>query len=828
MDIEQPVEQETTSKEIIEDSESEETMAEKKAAVEAISKRGRLYLTNLVFDINERMIRRSFKKYGEINDINIPVDPTNNRARGFAFLQFASRNSALKMMKEWDQKKWKGRVMGVKLAMDKREYKEKNSKKEAKTGEVEMDENIDIVPAEGADDTLKEGEELAEDDFDALDNLVMQNVMGLGDDFSFEDEDEEDEDDEENTFKEVNLDDEEDDMEDENLDEGETNNLKISESSLKLNPKKEEEKVDPLKQDEDLSATVFIKGIPLEIDEKKFLKFCQAIGEVHYAKLVKMKDRSNRHNGNGFTKFADGQLAKKVIDMTVQLDRGSYIPGENDPNVFLTGSRIKFLPCISKREAHGKKQKRNKELKDKYDNREASVKNLKDKKKKTSNNMDTLIEKDRSDKRRLKYSQLGFNVLDERTFKGLNPTEVNQRKEHHNEKKEKMKNPNLFISKTRILFKNIAKFYDQRMLGRKVKEILGKGFYKFGVDEETSMINKKKIFRQVKIMTEEDKNGATQSKGTAFVEFTDPFHAEIFLKSVDDIKVARSLGEKRMPIVEFAFEDIRKVRQIEKHREEQKNREVQSTAEMNGFGFVNKIMEKHQQKKKKFERKNGQKTLEQKKAENQKSLVNARLREIKANPTNYDMKFLRETYHLAENRGKKQRVKNLFVKMYPGFTPFNDKKNKKKKFDKKPSQATGLEKAIHTIDRSMYHSYEGYQPKKVEAPPKVVEQKAEFNANIKPQVQEHLFDQALKFVDEQDHKYNKFKPRNQPHNQHKSRKERNGLKKRNPNGRNGRNSERSRKYQAYKNPQGQITDKFDQMAKKYVQSKQKKLKWDKQ
>lgn len=34
-------------------------------------------------------------------------------------------------------------------------------------------------------------------------------------------------------------------------------------------------------------------------------------------------------------------------------------------------------------------------------------------------------------------------------------------------------------------------------------------------------------------------------------------------------------------------------------------------------------------------------------------MVNARLREIKKNPSNYDMKFLRETYHLVENRGKK-------------------------------------------------------------------------------------------------------------------------------------------------------------------------------
>lgn len=49
-------------------------------------KRGRVFLTNLVYDINERMIRRSFKKYGEITDISIPVNPSNNRPKGYAFV----------------------------------------------------------------------------------------------------------------------------------------------------------------------------------------------------------------------------------------------------------------------------------------------------------------------------------------------------------------------------------------------------------------------------------------------------------------------------------------------------------------------------------------------------------------------------------------------------------------------------------------------------------------------------------------------------------------------------------------------------------------------
>ena len=172
--------------------------------------------------------------------------------------------------------------------------------------------------------------------------------------------------DEENQFKELELGDDDVDLEDENLDPENVNKMKISEKDIKKQKKSNKPERDPLEQNEDLSATVFVKGIPLEINEARFLKFCEEIGEVEYAKVVKMKDKSNRHNGNGFAKFKDGELANRVIQMTENLDRGSYIPREDDPNLFLTGSRVKFLPCISKRDAFSKKQKRSKELKEKY------------------------------------------------------------------------------------------------------------------------------------------------------------------------------------------------------------------------------------------------------------------------------------------------------------------------------------------------------------------------------------------------------------------------------------------------------------------------------
>lgn len=507
------------------------------------------------------------------------------------------------MLKEWDKKMWKGREISVSFSQDKRDYVQSQKKpaladisdQPLTTGKKN---DIEVVPEDGtkkvkgdSKKTAKEPKkELDEGEFDDLDNLVMQNVMGLEDEFSFEDEDEgmdeeaadQDQDDEGSgveesgsedlgQIKELDLftKDEESAKPLTQADKRKVNQEKIQEKDV-ANKKSEKDNKpkDPLEQDEDLSSTVFVRGIPYETDEKKFLKFCQDIGEVFYAKVVKMKDNSGRHNGNGFIKFKDQKHANRVVEMTTKLDLGNYIPKEDDPNLFIQGTRIKFFPSLTKKVAHGKAQERVKELKQKEFNKEADVKNLtKDKRKKMPNKIDSIIETDSSDKRRLKYSLLGFNAVDEKTFKSLTPAEVAQRKEHQDEKKEKMKNPNMFVSSSRVVIKNLAKHFDQRQLGMRIKEILGRGLSKHGVSEELSNLNKRKIFKQVKIMTQEDNEGKTVSKGTAFIEFTEPEHAECFLKSVDDIKVAKSFAEKRLPIIEFAFEDVRKVKEIEKAKE---------------------------------------------------------------------------------------------------------------------------------------------------------------------------------------------------------------------------------------------------------------------
>lgn len=82
-------------------------------------KKGRVIIRNLVFDISEVHLRKLCAKFGNNNffviligtilDINIPVNPTNNKTKGFAFVEFANRNDAFNAIKTLNGTKYKGR-----------------------------------------------------------------------------------------------------------------------------------------------------------------------------------------------------------------------------------------------------------------------------------------------------------------------------------------------------------------------------------------------------------------------------------------------------------------------------------------------------------------------------------------------------------------------------------------------------------------------------------------------------------------------------------------------------------------------------------------------
>lgn len=79
-------------------------------------------MRNLVFDMREKHLMNAFKKFGTIKEVNVPLNPTSNQNRGFAFVEFENRESASNAIAEMNGSKFKGRSLTVEFSVPKETY----------------------------------------------------------------------------------------------------------------------------------------------------------------------------------------------------------------------------------------------------------------------------------------------------------------------------------------------------------------------------------------------------------------------------------------------------------------------------------------------------------------------------------------------------------------------------------------------------------------------------------------------------------------------------------------------------------------------------------
>ncbi|KAK9062237.1 hypothetical protein SSX86_019423 [Deinandra increscens subsp. villosa] len=75
----------------------------------------KIFVYGLGWDTTKETLTQSFKPYGEIEDCNVIIDRVTGKAKGFGFVQFASRKGAMKALKE-PRKKINNRVASCQLA----------------------------------------------------------------------------------------------------------------------------------------------------------------------------------------------------------------------------------------------------------------------------------------------------------------------------------------------------------------------------------------------------------------------------------------------------------------------------------------------------------------------------------------------------------------------------------------------------------------------------------------------------------------------------------------------------------------------------------------
>lgn len=80
---------------------------------EDVSDTGRLFLRNLSYTCREEDLQELFSKYGDLVEVQLPIDKNSNRSTGYAFITFMMPDHAMKAWTELDGKIFQGRILHI-------------------------------------------------------------------------------------------------------------------------------------------------------------------------------------------------------------------------------------------------------------------------------------------------------------------------------------------------------------------------------------------------------------------------------------------------------------------------------------------------------------------------------------------------------------------------------------------------------------------------------------------------------------------------------------------------------------------------------------------
>lgn len=495
-------------------------------------KKGRIFIKNLVYDINERMLKKLFRPYGEISDINIPLKASTNKPQGFAFVQFNNKNKALKAINNLNKKKYKGRIIELALAVDQRLYRNQKN--------IDIPEDLDT----GNDVKIENGEVKIENEEVKIENGDSKIENGDFEIEKIENGESKIENEDGEVIKENGNFMEHEVVEGDGIigENGDIDGGMEIEEENKVFGKREKPRRERRDKKEEDEKTLFIRNICFDTSEQDLLRHFKKYAKVEYLKTVKFAGVEDKHTGSAFLKFRSKSDALKLLNLCKEIEINPEKKSVLDPmNILeLSDRKLNILSLLARKDL-----KKN---------------NDKDKKKKKKKGgkvvLKGLAEDDSKGKKNFKLVLKGLFVSEDNLEIGK-PQEVLKRKNHLIEKLIKMQNPNMKVSTTKIVLKNINKKLDKKFFQAFSREVLEN-------EIKLKTLKKLKIFRNINILEETEKAG--QSKGIAFLDFSNNTLALQFMNHIiKETFYNQLINEKNeMPIIEFAFENSRKeLRRIE-------------------------------------------------------------------------------------------------------------------------------------------------------------------------------------------------------------------------------------------------------------------------
>lgn len=511
-----------------ENSESPKKQPKPKKAKVA-DKKARLIIRNLSFKCSEDDLKTVFAPFGAVLEVNIPRKP-DGKMRGFAFVQFKNLLEAGKALRSMNMKEIKGRTVAVDWAVAKDKYK--NTQPASAPGEEKRpgSENQELGQENGREEGDMEEKEGEESDDDS----------------------EEEEDDEEVETKgpkvtkpvqiqkravkraapaessEEELSDDDSDLEEgDSFDDGEE--LAQSDTSTEEQEdegSKKKKKKRKLPSDVNEGKTVFIRNLSFDSEEEDLGELLQQFGDLKYVRIVLHPD-TEHSKGCAFAQFMTQEAAQKCLEAASPETEGGGLK--------LDGRQLKVDLAVTRDEA-------------------AKLRTKKVKKPTGTRN--------------LYLAREGLIRAGTKAAEGVSAADMAKRERFELLKHQKLKDQNIFVSRTRLCLHNLPKAVDDKQL-RKLLLSSTRG-------EKGVRIKECRVMRDLKGAHGKVKG---QSLGYAFAEFQEHEHALAALRHINNNP--EIFGPQKRPIVEFSLEDRRKlkIKEMRMQRSLQKVKSKSATGE---------------------------------------------------------------------------------------------------------------------------------------------------------------------------------------------------------------------------------------------------------
>uniref|UniRef100_A0A4W2CXC2 RNA binding motif protein 28 n=1 Tax=Bos indicus x Bos taurus TaxID=30522 RepID=A0A4W2CXC2_BOBOX len=310
----------------------------------------------------------------------------------------------------------------------------------------------------------------------------------------------------------------------EDLAQSDTSSEEQEEEDIEVSKKKRKKR--KLPSDVNEGKTVFIRNLSFDSEEEDLGELLQQFGDLKYVRIVLHPD-TEHSKGCAFAQFMTQEAAQKCLE--------AASPEAEGGGLKLDGRQLKVDLAVTRDEA-------------------AKLRTKKVKKPTGTRN--------------LYLAREGLIRAGTKAAEGVSAADMAKRERFELLKHQKLKDQNIFVSRTRLCLHNLPKAVDDKQL-RKLLLNSTRG-------EKAVRIKECRVMRDLKGAYGKIKG---QSLGYAFAEFQEHEHALVALRHINNNP--EIFGPQKRPIVEFSLEDRRKlkVKELRIQRSQQKVKSKPGTGE---------------------------------------------------------------------------------------------------------------------------------------------------------------------------------------------------------------------------------------------------------